>query len=101
MTTEFVWNTAKAASNERKHSVNFNLVARAFSDPYRFTELQDFVDGVPRWQTMAMFEGILLLFVVHTDWEEDGTEIIRIISAREATSRERRQYEQNRYENRS
>ena len=101
MATEFIWNTAKAASNAQKHDVDFDTAARAFLDPFRHTELQGFIDGEPRWQTTAMTDGTLLFLIIHTDWEEDGNEIVRIISARPVTSHERKLYEQNRYENRS
>ncbi|WP_412033431.1 hypothetical protein [Mesorhizobium sp. CO1-1-8] len=36
------------------------------------------------------------MLVAHADREEDGIEVIRIISARRATSREKRHYAQNR-----
>jgi hypothetical protein len=41
-------------------------------------------------------DGGLLLLVAHTDRDdEDGTELIRIISARRAEPKERKRYEQN------
>ena len=43
------------------------------------------VDGEERWQTTGMVDGLLLLLVAHTIFDEDGDEIVRIISAREAT----------------
>jgi uncharacterized protein (DUF4415 family) len=36
----------------------------------------------------------VIAFVVHTDFEEDGEEAIRLISARRATSRERKSCEE-------
>jgi uncharacterized protein len=99
MATEFIWNTAKGISNSRKHDVDFDTAARAFADEFLLTEFQGFVGDEPRWQTTAMVDGILLLMIIHTDWEENGTEIVRIISARHATAHERKRYEQNRYEN--
>jgi uncharacterized protein len=97
MTTEFTWNIAKATSNLQKHGVAFEDAARVFADPYKFQELDRYVDGEARWQTIGMVEGELLLLVAHTDWEEGELEIIRLISARPATAKERRRYEQNRY----
>jgi uncharacterized DUF497 family protein len=38
--------------------------------------------------------GITVLIVAHTVAEEDGEEVIRIISARKATRRERRRYDE-------
>ncbi len=36
----------------------------------------------------------MVLLVAHTDYEEDSEPVIRIISARRATPRERRMYEE-------
>lgn len=54
-------------------------------------------NGEYRWQTLGWVEGHLLLLVAHTVRDdEDGTEIIRIISARRAEPKERTRYEKNR-----
>lgn len=45
-----------------------------------------------RWQTIGVSAGIVVLLVVYTLREEDGDEIIRIISARKATPQEREAY---------
>ena len=60
--------------------------------------VQDRIEGgEQRWQTVGAVQGFVILVVAHTVAEEDadgGTvEIIRIISARRATPRERRRYE--------
>jgi hypothetical protein len=52
------------------------------------------IDGEERWQTIAKVKGVYLLLIVHTLRDEDGEEIIRIISARKATRNERRIYEE-------
>lgn len=44
-------------------------------------------------QTTGMAEGVVLSLVAHTV-EDEGEESIRIISARKATARERRDYEE-------
>ncbi|RVD44353.1 BrnT family toxin, partial [Mesorhizobium sp. M4A.F.Ca.ET.020.02.1.1] len=41
-------------------------------------------------------DGELVLLVAHADREEDGIEVIRIISARRAMQGERRRYAQSR-----
>jgi uncharacterized DUF497 family protein len=41
----------------------------------------------------GLVEGVLLLLVAHTMESGDDEEIVRIISARKATERERRRYE--------
>jgi uncharacterized DUF497 family protein len=60
--------------------------------------VQDRVEGGElRWQTFGLVENLLLLTVAHTVREErdDGmpVDVIRIISARPATRKERRRYE--------
>jgi uncharacterized protein len=97
MASEFTWNIAKATSNLMKHRVAFEDATLVFADPYKLQELDRHVDGEARWQTLGMVEGELLLLVAHTDWEEGELEIIRLISARPATAKERRRYEQSRY----
>ena len=95
MTIRFEWDPAKAASNLRKHGVSFPLAARVFADPLRATALDRIVDGEMRWRTIGLVEGVLLLVVAHTMREEEnGAEIIRIISARRAEPAERRRYEE-------
>jgi uncharacterized DUF497 family protein len=50
------------------------------------------VDQEPRWQTIGLVNRMLLVLVAHTVEEADESETIRIISARKATSHERRIY---------
>lgn len=94
----FEWDEAKNLSNRRKHGVSFEEAAAVFRDPL-CVSVQDRIEGGElRWQTLGLVEGILLLVVVHTVREEgeDDTlvEVIRIISARLATRKERRRYEE-------
>jgi uncharacterized DUF497 family protein len=95
---EFEWGPAKAADNRRKHGVSFEIAARVFADPLCLSRQDRSVDYEQRWQTIGRVDDRLLL-VAHTirdDEDEDGQpiEIIRIISARAATRRERHDYEQ-------
>jgi len=93
----FEWDEAKAEANYRKHGVSFNLAAKAFFDPLCRTEQDRIEGGEYRWQTLGQVNNRLLLMVAHTlsCGFEDGEsfEVIRIISARPATKKERRQYE--------
>jgi uncharacterized DUF497 family protein len=93
----FEWDEAKNLSNRRKHGVSFEEASAAFLDPLYVSVLDRDADGEPRWQTLGVVGGLLLLAVAHTVREEcdDGTliEVIRIISARPATRKERRRYE--------
>jgi uncharacterized protein len=83
-------------SNLSKYGVSFELAMRAFADPFAFTEQDRIEGGEYRWQTVGMVEDNLLLLVAHVDREEDGALVIRIISARAATRKERRRYAQDR-----
>jgi uncharacterized protein len=98
---EYCWNLAKAASNKLKHGVSFETASKAMSDPFRLDELDDDVHDEKRWRSLALADGVLILMIVHTNWDEDGLEVIRIISARSATRTERLRYEQNRIQNQS
>ena len=93
----FEWDETKNLSNRRKHGVSFEEACHVFLDPLCVSAQDRIEDGEPRWQTLGLVEGLLLLTVAHTVREEleDGTwvEIIRIISARPATRKERRRYE--------
>lgn len=94
MNIEFEWDPDKAASNREKHGGSFETACRVFTDPYALVEQDRIEGGEYRWQTLGMVEGCLLLLVAHTVRDEKGMEIIRIISARRASRKERRRYEQ-------
>jgi uncharacterized protein len=91
---EFVWDPVKAALNERKHGVVFAQATRVFSDPHVLFELDRYVEGEERWQALGMAGEHVMLLVVHTTWDEDDIEIVRIISARRAEKHERKVYEE-------
>jgi hypothetical protein len=65
-----------------------------FDDPRAVSQLERVKDEEERWQTLGLAGGIMILLVVHTYREPSGEEVLRIISARKATPRERTVYEQ-------
>jgi uncharacterized DUF497 family protein len=89
----FEWDDEKARENLAQHGISFNAARLAFSDPQRTEDIDERFDyGEDRWRTIGMTEGrCMLLFVAYTV-REDGTETIRIISARRADRDERRYY---------
>ncbi len=88
---------AKAESNLKKHRVSFEAAIRAFADPFAMAEQDRIENGEYRWQTLGLVDAHLLLLVAHTVLDDkNGTEVIRIISARSADPKERKRYEQNR-----
>jgi uncharacterized protein len=50
--------------------------------------------GEERWRTIGLVGAVALVVVIHTYVEQNGEEIVRIISARKATRREHAIYEE-------
>ena len=91
---EFEWDPAKAARNLRKHQVSFQLAATVFQDQFmRSIPDEDHSDQEERWITMGIARNGQLLVVSHTYVESSGEVSMRIISARPASPKERRQFE--------
>jgi len=86
----FEWDEDKNRRNLLKHDVRFETAALVFDDPYILTERDLSAEGEERWKTLGSVAPGVVLFVVHTWFERDGEEVIRIISARSAESRERK-----------
>jgi uncharacterized DUF497 family protein len=93
---DFEWDPAKALSNLRKHGIAFDQATTVFLDPLALT-VYDAVNSLEeeRWFTLGFDAGGKLLAVAHT-YQSSGPDRarVRIISAREATRRERRYYEE-------
>ena len=88
---EFMWDLVKAAINRKKHRVSFEEAATVFRDDLAITGRDpDHSIGESRFVTFGVSSLDRLLAVSHT---EEG-ESIRIISARSATTRERKIYEE-------
>ncbi|WP_330168910.1 BrnT family toxin [Bartonella grahamii] len=95
MKIRFEWDETKAKNNLRKHHVSFELAARVFADPFAMVRQDRIENGEYRWQTLGLVDGFLLLLVAYTVHDDkDGIEVIRIISARRANSKERKRYEE-------
>jgi uncharacterized DUF497 family protein len=90
----FLWDEAKSQSNLAKHKVSFETARLVFEDPFAISVQDRIVEGEERWQTLGLVGGAVVLLVVHTYDEADGEGVVRIISARKATRRERMIYEQ-------
>jgi uncharacterized protein len=92
----WTWDQNKAAINLAKHKISFELGQRVFGDPYHQSR-PDPYPGEERWQTIGMpyASSPTVLFVVHTQMDDDGYG--RIISARKATSHERKAYEKGEF----
>lgn len=88
----WVWDEGKARSNLARHKVSFERAKLVFDDPHHVS-LRDDCETEERWRTFGLVNGVVILVVVHTLEEHDDEEVIRIISARRATRRERQKYE--------
>ena len=91
MSIRFSWNRKKAEDNLRKHHISFEEASTVFGDPLSIT-VDDPAHSGDESRFILLGHSISgrLLVIVHS--EREGS--IRIISAREATRRERRTYEQ-------
>lgn len=86
---DFIWDPRKAASNVKKHGVAFDEAATVFADPLALA-IEDALDP-GRTLLLGLSMRARILVVVHVEID-DAT--IRIVSARRATSHERRRYEE-------
>lgn len=88
----FAWDERKAATNLQKHGISFEEAATVFADPLaRFYDDPDHSTNELRFLLVGHSLLGRLLLVVHA---ERG-DIIRIISARKPTTRERRNFKTN------
>ena len=91
----FSWDDRKAVSNERKHGVSFDEAMTVFTDDFAlFDDDPDGSDTEDRFVLLGVSSRFRLLVVCHTYRRSDS--VIRIISARKATARERASYTERR-----
>ena len=92
----YLWDPYKAETNFQKHGVHFADATAVFEDEFslRREDKRDYDE--PRYLVLGMSHIGRILVIVYTFREDD----IRLISARPATRRERKTYEQNRFLNR-
>ena len=91
MPLNFEWDEEKARSNLAKHGVGFEDASTVFADPLSLT-ISDPAHSQTedRFIILGMSHRGKLLVVVHTERRDN----IRIISARPASRRERKNYEE-------
>ena len=88
---QFEWDPEKDKQNQTKHGVSFDEGATVFGDPFGITiNDPDHSADEYRLLTTGHSNRQRLVIVAHTDRNER----IRIISAREVTTAERRIYEE-------
>ena len=88
----FEWDPSKAKKNIETHGISFDEASTAFRDTLSVT-IHDPLHSAEedRFILIGNSHRNRLLVVVHTEREDK----IRIISARNATKKERKQYEEN------
>ncbi len=89
----FEWDEVKAKSNAAKHGVEFEEAQTIFNDP-RLLTFEDLYhsDHEQRYLSLGISSRGRLLIAAHTE----DAEIIRLITCRLVTPRERRTYEERR-----
>ena len=90
--TPIRWDEAKNRANQRKHGISFDEASELFSSPAGYLEMfdEEHSDMEDRFIAIGpIFRGVVLVV-----WVDRDDETIRIMSARFATRRERRLYEE-------
>ncbi len=88
------WDSAKDRLNQHDHRVPFQEAATVFSDPLIATQYDpDHSFYEHRMLALGQSERGRLIVVSYTEYDDD----VRLISARRATRRERRDYESGTY----
>ena len=87
----FAWNRRKASENKREHGVSFQEAESVFYDVYAILidDPEHSIDE-DRFLLLGLSSAVRTLVVAHCYRESD--EVIRIISARKATQKERKIY---------
>ena len=93
MALKFEWDERKAETNLAKHQVSFDEASTVFADPLAklFHDQDHSAEEVRETIVGHSLLGRLLL----VSFTERGRDRIRIISARTATRKERKDYEEN------
>lgn len=87
----FEWDPGKAAINVKKHGVSFEEAKSAFFDERaKLIDDPDHSEAEERFILLGLSAALRLLVVCHCYRGDDG--IIRIISARKATTKETKSY---------
>ena len=90
-TLHFEWDERKANANAKKHGVTFEEARSIFVDERaRLIDDPDHSEDEDRFVLLGLSSSLRLLLVCHC-YRQEGN-VIRIISARKATSRESKSY---------
>ena len=91
---KFEWDENKNALNKKEHGISFEYAQEIFDDPMQLSKLDfRFNYREERWITVGSTKNLKILVVANLFFTDDGYEIIRIISARRANTKEALEYE--------
>ncbi|MBD2181924.1 BrnT family toxin [Aerosakkonema funiforme] len=91
MELKFEWDDQKASSNLNKHGVSFEDAKKVFADPLAYI-FEDRSHSVEERREIIIGHDLSYRLFLVSFTERSG--VIRIISARLATNKERKDYEQ-------
>ena len=88
---QFQWDARKAVANLKKHGVSFDQARTVFFDEHaKLIDDPDHSDGEDRFVLLGLSSSLKVLLVCHC-YREEGN-VIRIISARKASTHETKEY---------
>ncbi len=91
---KFEWDPKKEKINIQKHGITFEQASYVFADPYALNKYDDeHSKREDRWLLLGKSINEVILVVVHTFKDQDGIEVVRIVSARKATKNEIKEYQ--------
>ena len=94
MLMRYEWDQHKNFANQRKHGISFDEAIEIFDDPLHVSILDEkYSYFEERWISVGNTKNISIIVVVNLFFSDEGEEVIRVISAREATNNERKKYE--------
>ena len=88
---QFEWDSRKAAANLKKHGVSFDQARTVFFDEHaKLIDDPDHSDEEDRFVLLGLSSSLKVLLVCHC-YRQEGN-VIRIISARKASTQETKEY---------
>ena len=88
---QFEWDSRKAAVNLKKHGVSFDQARTVFFDEHaKLIDDPDHSDDEDRFVLLGLSSSLKVLLVCHC-YRQEGN-VIRIISARKASTQETKEY---------
>lgn len=84
----FEWDSNKDRINIAKHGLSFEQAKEIFSIQSTLFIADEIVEGEERWKAVGTIDGHRYILVIHTYCDDNGIEVIRIISARKLKAKE-------------